>query len=277
MMFDIHHQEVVDAVDRALYEDIGTGDVTTEACVPEGLLAEGKFIARQPLIVAGVELLHLMFDDVKRMKTSGDRAGAGDVIAVVRGTASDLLTRERVALNFLQRLSGIATLARQYVDAVAGTNCRILDTRKTTPGLRRLEKMAAAAGGVTNHRLGLFDAILIKNNHLALAGGIRAAIEAVRRSADENLPVELEVRTRAEIEEALSLGVPRLLLDNMSPAQAAEEIRYIAGRASTELSGGVTLATVREYAETGADFISVGAITHSATAVDINLRITPCR
>jgi nicotinate-nucleotide pyrophosphorylase (carboxylating) len=276
MMFDIHHQEVVDAVDRALYEDIGTGDVTTEACVPEGLMAEGKFTARQAMIVAGVELLHLMFDEVQRMKTSGDRAAAGDVIAVVRGRARDLLTRERVALNFLQRLSGVATLARQYVDAVAGTKCRILDTRKTTPGLRRLEKMAAAAGGVTNHRLGLFDAILIKNNHLTLAGGVRAAIEAVRRNADEDLPVELEVRTRAEIEEALELGVPRLLLDNMSPAQAAEEIRFIAGRASTELSGGVTLASVREYASTGADFISVGAITHSAAAADINLRITPC-
>ncbi len=276
MIFDIHHQEVVDAVDRALYEDIGTGDVTTDSSVPEGLRAEGKFIAREDMVVAGVELLHLMFNDVKRMKSSGDQVKEGEVVAIIRGTARELLTRERVALNFLQRLSGIATLARKYVDAVAGTRCRILDTRKTTPGLRRLEKMAAAAGGVTNHRLGLFDAVLLKNNHLAIAGGVRPAIEAVRANLDEELPVELEVRTRAEIEEALSLGVTQLLLDNMTPARAAEEIRFIGGRATIELSGGITLATVRDYAATGADFISVGAITHSATAVDLNLRITPC-
>jgi nicotinate-nucleotide pyrophosphorylase (carboxylating) len=224
------------------------------------------------MIVAGVELLYLMFDDVKLVKRSGDRVGDGDVLATVTGPARKLLTRERVALNFLQRLSGVATLARQYVDAVAGTKCRILDTRKTTPGLRRMEKMAAAAGGVTNHRLGLFDAILIKNNHLTIAGGVKAAVEAAQ---GEDAPLEVEVRTRAEIEEALEAGVTSLLLDNMTPEQAAEEIRFINGRATVELSGGINLATVRRYAETGADFVSVGAITHSATAVDINMRIVP--
>jgi nicotinate-nucleotide pyrophosphorylase (carboxylating) len=274
MIFDIHHPEIADAVARAFLEDIGTGDVTTEACIPEGLRAEGFFTARQNMVVAGVELLTLMFDKVTLHKRSGESAGHGDVLATVRARARKLLTRERVALNFLQRLSGVATLARAYVDEVAGTECQILDTRKTTPGLRRLEKMAAAAGGVLNHRMGLYDAILVKNNHITLAGGVRAAVESAKAMAEkEDLPIEVEVRTRLEIEEALALGVPRLLLDNMTPSQAAEEIRFIARRASVELSGGITLTRIREYAETGANFISAGAITHSATAVDINLRI----
>lgn len=274
MIFDIHHSEVVDGVSRAFYEDIGEGDVTTDSCIPEGLIAEGYFTARQALTVAGVELLHLMFDNVTLLRRSGDRAQDGDVLATVRGRARMLLTRERVALNFLQRLSGIATLARAYVDAVAGTNCQILDTRKTTPGLRRVEKMAAAAGGVLNHRMGLFDAVLIKNNHITLAGGVKQAVLGARQA---ELPIELEVRTRGEIEEGLELGVSRLLLDNMTPGQAAAEIQFIAGRAEVELSGGITLTTIADYAQTGADFISVGAITHSATAVDINLRIHPCQ
>ncbi len=274
MIFDIEHPEVREAVARALAEDIGTGDITTNSCVPADLQAEGYFTARQSMTVAGVELLRLMFDDVTLLRVSGESATNGDVLATVRGPARMLLTRERVALNFLQRLSGIATLARTYVDEVAGTGCRILDTRKTTPGLRRLEKMAAHAGGVVNHRLGLFDAILIKNNHLTIAGGVRPAVEAAKCAG---LPIELEVRTRHEIEEGLALGVSRLLLDNMTPAEAAWEIEFINGRASVELSGGITLTRLREYAETGAEFISVGAITHSATAVDINLRIQPCR
>ncbi len=277
MIFDIHHQEIADAVARAFYEDVGIGDITSEACIPEGLRADGQFIARQKMVVAGVELLDLMFDKFTMHKRSGEKAEDGEVIATVRARARKMLTRERVALNFLQRLSGVATVARAYVDAVAGTNCQILDTRKTTPGLRRLEKLAAAAGGVTNHRMGLFDGILIKNNHLTMTGGVRKAVEACKQTAEnEELEIEVEVRTRPEIEEALALGVPRLLLDNMTPAQAAEEIRFIAGRAKVELSGGVNLSTVRAYAETGADFISVGAITHSAPAVDINLRIQPC-
>ena len=174
-----------------------------------------------------------------------------------------------MALNFLQRLSGIATLARRYVDAVAGTGCRILDTRKTTPGLRRLEKMAAAAGGVTNHRMGLYDAILIKNNHIVAAGGVRAALERAKQRGEP----QIEVRTRAELDEALACGATHLLLDNLTPEQAASEIRYIAGRATVELSGGITLENVRAYAETGADFVSCGAITHSAPAVDLNFRL----
>jgi nicotinate-nucleotide pyrophosphorylase (carboxylating) len=175
-----------------------------------------------------------------------------------------------VALNFMQRLCGVATLARQYADAVEGTACRVLDTRKTTPGFRTLEKMAAAAGGVTNHRMGLYDAILIKNNHIAAAGGVRRALDRARAVG---LPVEIEVRTRAELDEALEAGAGHLLLDNLSPAEASEWVRYIAGRAKVELSGGVTLETVRAYAETGADFVSAGAITHSARAADISFRL----
>jgi nicotinate-nucleotide pyrophosphorylase (carboxylating) len=204
-------------------------------------------------------------------KHSGDRAAAGEVIASVSGEARTLLACERLALNFLQRLGGIATLAARYVERVAGTACRVIDTRKTTPGLRRLEKMAAAAGGVTNHRMGLYDAILIKNNHIAAAGGVRPAIEAARRAS--TLPIEIEARTREELDEALDAGAARLLLDNFTPAEAAELVRVVNGRATVELSGGVTLDNVRDYALTGADFVSSGAITHSAAAVDVSFRL----
>jgi nicotinate-nucleotide pyrophosphorylase (carboxylating) len=257
-------------VRMALEEDIGTGDVTTRACVPESQQARGRFLAREPLIVAGLELLGELYDSVTLHKHDGDSCIDGEIIAEVAGTARTLLEHERVALNFLQRLSGVATLARQFAELVRGTNCRVLDTRKTTPGLRALEKAAAAAGGVTNHRMGLFDAVLIKNNHIAVAGGVRSAIERVRASG---LDIEIEVRTRAELHEALDAGAQHLLLDNLTPAEAAEWIREIADRARVELSGGINLSTVRAYAETGADFVSAGAITHSARAMDISFRL----
>jgi nicotinate-nucleotide pyrophosphorylase (carboxylating) len=254
----------------ALEEDIGSGDVTTRACVPETQMARGKFLARELLVVAGLDLLAELYSELELHKQDGDCCSEGEVIAEVGGRARALLERERVALNFLQRLSGVATLARRYAEAVAGTGCRVLDTRKTTPGMRALEKKAAAAGGVTNHRMGLFDAILIKNNHITAAGGLRQAIERTRASG---LPVEIEVRTRAELEEALAAGAGHLLLDNLTPAEAAEWVRAIGGRAKVELSGGITLDNVRAYAETGADFVSSGAITHSARAVDISFRL----
>jgi nicotinate-nucleotide pyrophosphorylase (carboxylating) len=257
-------------VERALEEDIGSGDVTTNLCVPADRKASGRFLVREPIVVAGTELLPLIYDDMDLKAPSGSCLEAGKEIATVRGTAQRLLTRERVALNFLQHLSGIATQARKYTDAVAGTGCRILDTRKTIPGLRELDKMAVRAGGATNHRRGLFDAVLIKNNHITAAGGVRAALEATRNA---NVPVQIEVRTRAELEQALNCGAKKLLLDNLSPADAKDWIEYIAGRATVELSGGITLDTVRAYAETGADFISVGAITHSARAVDIHFHL----
>jgi len=261
----------------ALEEDIGTGDVTSAACVPESRMANGRFLARQPLVVAGLDLLGEIYElrggveDLSILKHDGDACIDGDVIATVRGRARTLLECERVSLNFLQRLSGVATAARQYADAVAGTNCRVLDTRKTTPGLRTLEKQAAAAGGITNHRMGLWDAILIKNNHIAAAGGVREAIAAARSTS--TLPIEIEVRTRQELHDALDCGAPHLLLDNLTPAQAREWIEEIAGRAKVELSGGITLETVRAYAEAGADFVSSGAITHSARAVDMSFRL----
>jgi nicotinate-nucleotide pyrophosphorylase (carboxylating) len=269
---DFSDSEVADAVVRALAEDIGSGDITTNLCVAAEAQATGRMIARQSLTLAGSELLPQIFHDceVTLRHRSGARLDPGDEIAVVTGPARALLTGERTALNFMQRLSGIATLTSAYVKAVEGTGCRILDTRKTTPGLRRLEKMAAAAGGATNHRMGLYDAVLIKNNHIVAAGGVRAALERTRNAG---VPVEIEVRTRAELDEALDCGATHLLLDNLTPAEAREWISHISGRATVELSGGITLETVRAYAETGADFVSSGAITHSAKAVDINFRL----
>ncbi|MDX2152378.1 MAG: carboxylating nicotinate-nucleotide diphosphorylase [Bryobacteraceae bacterium] len=276
-MFEGTHPEVIDAVRRALAEDIGAGDLTSTLTVPADRRAAGTFYAREPMVLAGVELLPLIYEqsgggvETTLLKRSGDSASPGEAIALANGPARRLLETERVSLNFIQRLSGVATLARQYVDAVNGTNTRILDTRKTTPGLRRLEKMAAAAGGATNHRLGLFDAVLIKNNHITAAGGVRQALEGARHTS---LPVEIEVRTLDELHEALACGAQRLLLDNLTPAEAKHWIALVAGRASTEISGGVTLETVRAYAEAGPDFISVGAITHSARALDLNFRIS---
>lgn len=274
-MFDVLHPEVRAAVERALAEDIGAGDVTSELTIPKDLQGNGTFLAKQDLVLAGVELLPLVYAvrggaDVNLHAASGARVRNGQTIATVSGRARTLLECERVALNFLQRLSGVATLAAKHVEAVSSTKARVLDTRKTTPGLRRLEKMAAAAGGVTNHRGGLFDAVLIKNNHITAAGGVRQALE---RAKNYKGTVEIEVRTRAELDVALATGAKHLLLDNLSPAEAAQWIQYIAGRATVELSGGINLETIRGYAEVGPDFISCGAITHSATAVDISFRL----
>jgi len=276
MTFDVTHPDIHEALWRALEEDIGPGDITSQACVPPDRKAEGCFQALEPMVVAGSELLPVIYqmrggaEEVHLAATSGVRISAGEPIAWVRGAARTLLECERVALNFLQRLSGVATVARRYADAVDGTKCKVLDTRKTTPGLRRLEKMAAAAGGVTNHRLGLYDAVLIKNNHVAAAGSVREALERAFRTG---LLVEIEAHSHAELEEALKCGAKWILLDNFSPEEAAEHIRFIDKRAQVELSGGINLENVRAYAATGADFVSCGAITHSASAVDINFRL----
>jgi len=277
MYFDVGHQEVVEAVRRALLEDVGSGDTTTELCIPRDMRCAGRMIARQRLTLAGAEVIPVIFEELapracefEMKQHSGARLAAGEEIATVIGPVRVLLTGERTALNFVQRLSGIATLTRAYVDAIHGTGCQILDTRKTTPGLRRLEKMAVAAGGGANHRIGLYDAVLIKNNHIQAAGGVT---EALDRTQAASVPVEIEVRTREELDEALDWGATHLLLDNLSPEEAKTWIRHIAGRAKVELSGGITLETVRAYALTGADFISVGALTHSAPAVDINFRL----
>jgi nicotinate-nucleotide pyrophosphorylase (carboxylating) len=267
---------MTEIVRLALQEDIGSGDITTGACVPETRKAFGRFLAREPLVVAGLGLLDEIYtirggvEELVLLRSDGDRAGNGDILATVRGPARTLLECERVALNFLQRLSGVATMARSFADAVAGTDCKVLDTRKTTPGMRVLEKQAAAAGGIVNHRMGLYDAILIKNNHIAAAGGVR---EAIQRAGASGLPIEIEVRTKAELSEALECGASHLLLDNLSPEEAAEWVHEIRGRAMVELSGGITLQSVSAYARTGADFVSSGTITHSARAVDISFRL----
>ena len=260
----------------ALEEDIGTGDVTSQACISESQLAVGRFLAREPLVIAGLDLLGDIYahrggvEELVLLKRDGDPCVDGEIFGHVRGRARTLLECERVALNFLQRLSGVATLARRFADAVSGTGCRVIDTRKTTPGLRALEKAAARSGGITNHRAGLYDAILIKNNHISAAGGVRPALE---RAAHSGLPIEIEVRTRQELREALSAGATHLLLDNLTPTEAREWIAEIAGRAKVELSGGITLENIRAYAETGADFVSSGTITHSARAMDISFRL----
>jgi nicotinate-nucleotide pyrophosphorylase (carboxylating) len=274
-MLDVHQPEVRDAILRALDEDIRTGDVTSSLTVPKDLQARGSFLAKQDLVLAGVELLDVIYSqrggaDLQILKPSGVAIGNQEVFAVVSASAITLLECERVALNFLQRLSGVATLARRHVEAVHGTAVKVLDTRKTTPGLRVLEKYAAAAGGATNHRQGLFDAVLIKNNHITAAGGVRNALDKTR-SFDG--PVEIEVRTLEELDEALDWGAKHLLLDNLTPSEAKEWIARVGGRATTELSGNINLQNIRGYAEAGPDYISCGAITHSATAVDISFRL----
>lgn len=274
------HPEVRELIALALREDIGSGDITTAATISADRMAQGRFYARQSATLAGVELLPIIYemhggvDELVLLSKSGEKVESDHAVARVRGRAQTLLECERICLNFIQRLSGIATLARKYVDAVAGTKCKVLDTRKTTPGLRRLEKLAAGAGGVTNHRFGLFDAVLIKNNHITAAGGVRPALERIRQARlTPETPVEIEIRTREELDEALAAGAWHVLLDNLTPKQAAAEIEYIAGRAKVELSGNITLDTIRAYATSGADYVSCGAITHQAQAVNFNFRI----
>jgi nicotinate-nucleotide pyrophosphorylase (carboxylating) len=267
------------AVARALAEDVGTGDVTTAATVDEHARGRALIIQKAPGVVFGLDAVEATFaaldPDVRteRLAPEGEWREGGPVVRV-EGSARALLTAERTALNFLQRLSGVATLTAEYVRAVAGTGARILDTRKTTPGLRALEKAAVAAGGGTNHRAGLYDAILIKENHAAAAGGVGEAVRRARAAAPE-LALEVEARNLAEVEEALAAGAPRILLDNMNPAELRAAVLHVGGRAELEASGGITLETLKDAAATGVDFISVGALTHSAPALDFSLILEP--
>ena len=271
--------QYLDIVRRALDEDIGGGDLTTEATVAADQRARGVFLVKAECVLAGIdvalETFRLLDPDVRATmcKHDGDRCEPGQEIASIVGSARALLTGERTALNLLQRLSGVATRARRFVDAAAG-RITILDTRKTTPGLRLLEKYAVRAGGATNHRIGLYDAVLIKENHIHLAGGVRAALARVR-AANARVPIEIEAETLDEVDEALAAGAGFILLDNMSTADIREAVRRTAGRAKIEISGGVTLERIPELAETGADYVSVGALTHSAPAVDISFEIEP--
>jgi nicotinate-nucleotide pyrophosphorylase (carboxylating) len=268
-----------DVVRRALDEDVGVGDVTTEATVDPAQRARGVFVAKAPCVLAGLDVAAETFRQVDaavtvaRRRLDGERCAPGDEIAYVTGPARALLIGERTALNFLQRLSGIATLTRQFVEA-AGARITILDTRKTTPTLRQLEKYAVAAGGGTNHRAGLFDAVLIKDNHVRLAGGVKDAVCAVRRHRP-GLRIEVEAQSLAQVQDAIDAGADVILVDNLGAPQVREAVALVNGRAKVEISGGVTLDRLSELAATGADYVSIGALTHSAPAVDISFEIEP--
>lgn len=269
------------AVREALLEDVGTGDATTLATIPPNLMATARLVAREPLVVCGLEWAAIAFHAccrtafVQFRALDGTKVPAGFTLLEIRGQAAPLLTAERTALNFVQRLSGISTLTSRYVQAVAGTNARILDTRKTTPGWRSFEKYAVRCGGGANHRQGLHDQILIKDNHrVALAnepgGAIAAAVQRSRK-AYPNLKVEVEADTLDEVQQAVAAGADIILLDNMSPALMKEAVELVAGRSKTEASGGITLESIPAVAATGVDYISVGALTHSARSMDLSL------
>lgn len=265
-------------VSAALLEDLGrAGDITTDAIVPADRRASVVLASRQEGVVAGLDLAALAFSlidpaiEMQVEKSDGSRLVPGDVIATLTGPARGLLTGERVALNFLSHLSGIATATAGIVDAVAGHKARIVCTRKTTPGLRGLEKYAVRCGGGSNHRFGLDDAVLIKDNHIAIAGGVRPAIERARANVGHLVKIEVEVDTLEQLDEVLALGIDAVLLDNMSPEMLAEAVRMVAGRAITEASGRINLATAPAIAASGVDLISVGWLTHSAPILDIGL------
>lgn len=269
------HPQIQKAIQSALAEDIGPGDATTESIVPAEAQMRGRIIAKEDGIVAGLdvaEAVYLAVDQEVYFQTQveeGTRVHTQQVLAMVSGRARTLLTAERTALNFLGRMSGIATLTRQFVDTVAGTKAVILDTRKTAPGLRWVDKLAVLRGGGANHRIGLFDMILIKDNHIDFAGSITQAVKRVR-SVHSSLEIEVEARTLDDVREALDLEVKRILLDNMTPEIMAEAVRLTKGRARLEASGNVTLSTLRSIAETGVDYISSGALTHSAKVLDVS-------
>lgn len=287
-------EQIKAIVQRALAEDVGSGDVTSQWILPPEMRVRGCFLAKAQGVLAGLEVVRRVFRQVDERiafqahKKDGDAISKGDIVATVEGPAASILTAERTALNFLQRMSGIATLTRHYVKAVAGTKAAplrhravILDTRKTVPGLRLLDKWAVRLGGGHNHRLGLYDMVLIKDNHIAAAGGITQAVERVRQRNQpglcpervEGLAVEVEVKSLAELEEALALSVDRIMLDNMDPDEMRRAVEVTAGRVPLEASGNVTLENVAAIAATGVDYISVGALTHSVKALDISLEV----
>jgi nicotinate-nucleotide pyrophosphorylase (carboxylating) len=267
--------EILAAIRAALAEDIGPGDATTNSIVAADASMQGQIIAKQEGVIAGLDVCRAVYQmvdskvDFRVQVDEGRCVTNRQVLALVAGSARSLLTAERSALNFLGRMSGIATLTHQFVDAIAGTKAVILDTRKTAPGLRRVDKLAVQRGGGQNHRTGLYDMILIKDNHIDYAGSITLAVQRARLGAPA-LPIEVEARTLEDVGEALGTGVERILLDNMSPQDMVEAVRLTAGRARLEASGNVTLETVRRIAETGVDYISIGALTHSVKVFDVS-------
>jgi nicotinate-nucleotide pyrophosphorylase (carboxylating) len=277
---ELTQEDIERVVTAALAEDVGSGDATTLALVPEDARCRAELVLEEPGVVCGVPVVAAVFrmlDREVRVEAKLEEGTAVSavpvVVAEVDGPARAILSGERVALNLLGRLSGIASLTRRFVELTDGTRTTVLDTRKTTPGLRALEKYAVRCGGGRNHRAGLYDGVLVKENHLRVAGGVTAALAALEGRGD-GLPVEVEAETLAQVREALDAGAPRILLDNMRPEEVREAVELSAGRAQLEASGGVSLGTIRAYAETGVDFVSVGALTHSARSLHVSLEVT---
>jgi nicotinate-nucleotide pyrophosphorylase (carboxylating) len=266
-------------IDYALKEDIGTGDITTDSLIPLDLQARATMVAKSAGVIAGLEVAEYIFrvlsPDItwKAFINDGEKVAKGDLILEISGSYRALLTGERLALNFLQRMSGIATMTANCVNAVAGYKTKILDTRKTVPGLRLLDKYAVSIGGGTNHRIGLYDMVLIKDNHIKVAGGITRAVAQIKKSIPNGIRIEVETTTLQEVKEALAAGVDIIMLDNMTTKTMEECVNIINGRTKVEASGNMTLERLREVAATGVDFISIGALTHSVTAFDISMNI----
>ena len=279
-MHPFDHPAIVRLITMALEEDLGRGDVTTLATIPPDRTAQGKITAKADLTIAGLPLIELVLQavdptaGVRALVAEGSAVKKGTVVAELWGNAQSLLIAERTLLNFLQHLSGVATLTRRFVDAVAGTKCKVIDTRKTLAGFRLLDKYAVTQGGGTNHRMGLDDGILIKDNHIAGCGGVGAAVRQARSRASALLRIEVECATLAEVQEALDARADIILLDNMTTPQMREAVQLVNGRALLEASGNMSLERVRGVAETGVDFISVGALTHSTPAADLSMALT---
>jgi nicotinate-nucleotide pyrophosphorylase (carboxylating) len=266
----------------AILEDIGDGDHSSLSCIPNTAQGEVKLMVKQQGIIAGVEIAEKVYAKIdaniqfKRFIVDGKKVNFGDIVFSAKGKVHSLLQAERIVLNIMQRMSGIATQTRQYVDLIEGTKAKVLDTRKTTPGMRILDKMAVKIGGGENHRMGLYDMIMLKDNHVDFAGGVTQAIDKANsylKYTGKKLDIEVETRNIEEIKQVIAIGgVKRIMLDNFTPTQTAEAVKVINGRFETESSGGITLETIRAYAETGVDFISVGALTHQIKSLDMNLK-----
>jgi len=270
-------------IEESLKEDIGEGDFTSMSCIPADKTDTAKLLVKEPGVIAGIGIAKMVFSKVdpglivEEFKKDGDEVLAGDIVFTVKGKTTAILSAERLVLNFMQRMSGIATITRKYTDAVKDDKVVILDTRKTTPNMRFFEKMAVKTGGGQNHRFGLYDMIMIKDNHVDAAGGIGKAIRSAKdflRSADKDLKIEIEARNIGEVKEILHEGgVDRIMLDNFSPENMKDAVQLIGGRIETEASGGITLANIRQYAQTGVDYISIGALTHHIKSLDLSLKI----
>ena len=275
----INYDAIKPAIDYALKEDIGNGDITTNLLIPSGLKTKATMVAKSAGIIAGLEVAKYVFSTLspdiiwKPFVNDGDKVAKGDIILEITGSYRALLTGERLALNFMQRMSGIATATANYIDTLSDYKSIILDTRKTAPGLRLLDKYAVKMGGGSNHRMGLYDMVLIKDNHIKVAGGITKAVAQIKKNIPRGIKIEVETTTIEEVNEALAAGVDIIMLDNMSTDIMAESVKIISGRVKVEASGNITLERLKEVAATGVDFISIGALTHSVTALDISMNI----